>query len=587
VKAIRIILIVVAVVIVLIIIAPFLIPVNQFRPTIEEKASAALGRKVQVGNLSLSLIGGSVGADNLSIGDDPKFSQTPFLTAKSVKVGVEMIPLIFSKTLNVTGITIENPEVTLLRNSAGQWNYSSLGASAASAQKKAEQGQNKPEEKQGNPPSSSNPPAGEKPTSANEFSVQKLDLSNGRIIIGSTGSQKRSTYDHVNVTASDVSLKSKFPVTVSADLPGGGKFKLDGNAGPLDESDTTLTPMDAKLDISGLNLASTGVLDPKLGLGGLLDLNASLASQNGDAETKGTAKLSKALLVAGGSPASQPVNVDFSTKYDLRRGAGVLNPSTLRIGNAVTHLNGTYEMKGDETVLNMKVTGDNLPAQDLQTFLPALGINLPNGASLQGGTLDANLTVSGPTNKLVTNGNVGLSNAKLAGFDLGSKMSSIGALAGIKSGKDLDIQKLSSNLKMSPTGLEADNFVAVVPAVGSMTGQGTVDAKNNLDFKMAATLNTSNVAGTAASPATAGALLGKFTGAGNCKTTAIPFLIKGTTKDPKFEPDVGGIASSMLKSQLGCVGNVAGSEQGKPGQNQNPADAIKGLSGLLKKKPPQ
>jgi len=59
---------------------------------------------------------------------DPKFSSAPFLTAKSLKVGVEMIPLIFSKTLNVTGVTIDNPQVTLLHNAAGLWNYSSLGA---------------------------------------------------------------------------------------------------------------------------------------------------------------------------------------------------------------------------------------------------------------------------------------------------------------------------------------------------------------------------------------------------------------------------------------------------------------------------
>src|ERR1700683_261958 len=110
-RSVRIAAIVVGVLIVLVLIVPFLIPVNQFRPTIEEKASAALGRKVQVGTLSFSLLGGSLSAQDLSIGDDPKFSPTPFLTAKSLKVGVEIFPLIFSKTLNVTGITITNPQV--------------------------------------------------------------------------------------------------------------------------------------------------------------------------------------------------------------------------------------------------------------------------------------------------------------------------------------------------------------------------------------------------------------------------------------------------------------------------------------------
>src|SRR6266851_9023589 len=132
----RIVLIVVGVLIVLVLIVPFLIPVNQFRPTIEEKASAALARKVQLGNLSLSLITGSLSADNLSIGDDPKFSSSPFLTAKSFNVGVEILPLIFSKNLNITGVTIDTPQVTLLHNPAGVWNFSSLGGAAAKSEAK-------------------------------------------------------------------------------------------------------------------------------------------------------------------------------------------------------------------------------------------------------------------------------------------------------------------------------------------------------------------------------------------------------------------------------------------------------------------
>src|ERR1700741_3062643 len=103
-KTLKIVLIVVGVLVVVVLVAPFLISVNQFRPTIEEKASAALGRKVQLGNISLSLISGSLSAENLSIGDDPKFSSSPFLTAKSLNVGVEIVPLVLSKRLKVTGV---------------------------------------------------------------------------------------------------------------------------------------------------------------------------------------------------------------------------------------------------------------------------------------------------------------------------------------------------------------------------------------------------------------------------------------------------------------------------------------------------
>jgi AsmA protein len=592
-RTVRVVLVIIAVLVVLVLVAPFLIPVNQFRPTIEEKASAALGRKADVGNLSLSLFSGSLAADNLAIADDPKFSNSPFLTAKSIKVGVELLPLILRKDLVITNIVIDKPEVTLLRSPDGEWNYSTFGASGAKSQGKR-------------PAQQAETPSSAK---AGEFSVERLELRNGRVVVGSTKSQKRNTYDKVDLTASNVSLTTKFPVTLSANLPGGGTLKLDGTAGPLHQENSALTPVNAKLTVNTLNLATTGFLDPSAGLGGLLDLNATLASQNGEATVSGSAKLSKALLVAGGSPASAPLIVDFRTKYDLRKNRGVLERSTLQIGKAVAHLTGTYDVPADAdaVVLHLKVEGQNMPARDLEAFLPAVGVHMPNGASLQAGTLNANLEINGPTNKLVTSGNVGMFNAKLAGFDLGSKFAAVSSLAGINTGKDLDVEKMTTNLRVSPTGMEVQNFQAVVASLGTLAGNGTIDAKNDLDFKAAATLKggigaAAGAAGGAATGAASnaiGGLLGKLGGAagaapggalGNCKNTSgggptIPFQIKGTTKDPKFIPDVGGVAASVLKSQLGCFGGsqtTASPQQ----QQQNPNNPIDALGGLFKKKKP-
>jgi AsmA protein len=569
--------IVVGVLVLLLAVAPFLIPVNQFRPTIEEKASAALGRKVEVGNLSLYLLRGSLGADNLSIADDPKYSKSPFLTAKSIKVGVDIMPLIFSKTLNVTEIVIDSPQVSLIRDAAGEWNYSSLGGSAPNSQAKPTSAPSAP-----STPSSA--------SSAGEFSVQKLELKNGRITVGSAGSQKQSTYDNVSVVASNVSMTSKFPIAVKADLPGGGDFKVDGTAGPVNQANTQLTPLDAKLTVDSLNIASTGFVDSSAGLGGILDLNAAINSQNGVAALKGSAKLSKALLVAGGSPSGVPVVVDFGTKYNLAKNSGVLDPSTLKIGGAASHLSGTYDVPASGAVVKIKTQGQNMPAKDLEAFLPALGINLPKGATLEAGTLNTDLELIGPVNKMVTTGNVGLFGAKLAGFDLGSKLSSISALTGVKTGGDLVIEKLTSNVRVAPDGIKADNFNAVVPSIGTMVGGGTVDSKNELDFKMAATLTTP-VASVGSPVSSVGGLLGQATGgssgAGGCKGgMTVPFQIKGTTADPKFIPDVGGLAAGMLKSQLGCAGGVAGAA-GKtvPGVPKDAAGALGQLGGLLKKKP--
>ncbi|HLK04434.1 MAG TPA: AsmA family protein [Candidatus Acidoferrum sp.] len=562
-RKLRILLIAVVAVVVLLLVAPFLIPVNSFRPTIEETASKSLGRKVELGDLSLSILSGSITAKNLVISDDPKFSPSPFLTAKSLGVGVELMPLIFSKTLNVTGITIDQPEVTLLRNPAGLWNYSSIGGSSAPSSAKSSSGSSTP-----------------------DISIKKLELKDGKIVLGTTNSQKRSTYDHVSVTASNVSLNSKFPLSVSADLPGGGQFKLDGDAGPLDKADSALTPLDAKIHVSSLDLARTGFLDPNLGLGGLVDMDSTITSQNGTAETKGTLKLSKALLVQGGSPAGVPAVVEYGTKYDLRRNSGVIIPSTVKIGSATARVDGTYETKGEETVVDVKLTGESMPAKDLQAFLPAIGVNLPKGAALNAGTLSTNLDIKGATNKLVTDGTIGLYAAKLEGFDLGSKMAAVSALTGLKTGKDLEIEKLRTNVHMAPNGLRAENFNAILPALGTLVGGGTLDEKNKLDFKMAATITGGALGAVGNAGSGIGSILGAATGggkSGGCKGgTTIPFLIQGTASDPKFVPDVGGVAAGLLKSQLGCTGGalLGAGEKGA----KTPENAVEAITGLFGKK---
>jgi uncharacterized protein YhdP len=105
--------IVVAIIIVLILVLPFVINVNDFRPRLESELTNALGRKVTVGNLSLSLWSGSLAADNITIADDPAISNAPFVKAESLNVGVNMIPLIFSKTLQIRDITLTRLRVSL------------------------------------------------------------------------------------------------------------------------------------------------------------------------------------------------------------------------------------------------------------------------------------------------------------------------------------------------------------------------------------------------------------------------------------------------------------------------------------------
>lgn len=209
---------------------PFVIDADSFRPTVEAKLSAALARKVSIGHLALSIWRGELKADELSIADDPAFSSTPFFKAKSFGVGVDVMPLVFSHTLHVRSLNFVEPEILLLHASSGRWNFSSLGESGKQAPAAAQKG--------------ASAASGSTP-----LSVDKLEISNGRLTIGSSPRSKE-TYEAVNITANHVTPAASFPFTLDARTPGGGGLQLEGEAGPVDASDAAKTPFHAKMNLS-------------------------------------------------------------------------------------------------------------------------------------------------------------------------------------------------------------------------------------------------------------------------------------------------------------------------------------------------
>jgi len=539
-RPVKIIAIVVAVLIVIVIALPFVINVNNYRSQIESELTTALGRKVTVGNLSLSIFSGSVAADNIAIADDPAFGSAPFIQAKGLKVGVEVIPLISSKTLHITDLTLSQPQVVLSRTASGRWNFSTLGAntqkSATSSDQSFEQ----------------------------NLSVAKLEIKGGQVSISDNVHAKPDVYRNVNVSVKNFSFSSQFPFTLDSELPGGGTLKLDGTAGPINRNDAAATPVQAKLAVKNLNLAASGFIDSASGIAGVADFDGTVNSDGKQAVSSGTANVEKLKLSPKGSPAPRAVALRYATTYELQKQTGQLTQGDVSVAKAVAKLGGTYDLHGESPILNLKLNADNMPVDDLETLLPALGVTLPSGSSLEGGTLSSDLAISGPISKLVIAGPVKVVNTKLKGFDMGSKLSAISALTGAKSGQDTSIQNFSSNVHVAPSGIQTENINLVVPAIGTLTGSGTISPQNALDYKMTASLSGGAVTG-----------LSQMAGMGG-KGTTVPFFIQGTASDPKFVPDVKGMVGSQLTNKLGS--QIPGGKN-----TEGITNALGGLFGKKKK----
>jgi hypothetical protein len=274
--------------------------------------------------------------------------------------------------------------------------------------------------------------------------------------------------------------------------------------------------------------------------------------------------------------------------------SGQLQNAVITIGKAITNVAGTYQTSGAATAINLKVSTKAAPIDELEAFLPSVGVHLPSGSRLQGGTLTTDLTVTGSTAAPIITGPVRIDNTILAGFDLGSKLGPLSSLAGIKSGSGTALQSLSANVAINGGNVRTDNVSVVVPSIGTATGSGTISAAGALNYNTILKLTgvfgaAGGKGGTAGSSGgglgqlmgmipggavggTAGKVIGNYAGA--ALRNGVPVAIGGTTSNPTFTPNMGGIMNSA----------TSGAAKKGTGKQQQPgADPLSNaLGGLLK-----
>ena len=721
-----------------ILVLPMFLNTDSFRTKIESTLSNSLGRKVTMEKLELSIWSGGMVAQNAVVADDPRFSNQPFIQAASVKIGVEIFPLLMHRELHVRSFTLNTPKIQLLRASNGTWNYSTIGNGAgkpeaqnaeakqtfpdltvgevevsngqitvgagpgatgannlplrtyqqvnldvkrfsfassfpftASAQLPADgnvsvQGTAGPINQQDaaatpfsghlemkhidplaagfvdasdgisgqvedlildaawtgqqmqvkkllvtNPHltlTKSNTVKPAKPVNKNaegssmleNLAVDDAEIRNGTVTITNAGQAgPPAVYQQLNAKLTNLSPKTASPFTVSAQLPGGGSLNASGQAGPFNQENSAATPLDAKVNLQHVELANAGVLPADAGISGLADLQAQVKSNGQTLNANGTAMVANIKLAKDGQPSAKPVQAQFVLTQNEQAMTGQVQQGTITVGKAVIQLAGTYQTSGPTTALNLKVNGNGVPINEIEAFLPAVGVHLPQGSRLNGGTVTTDLTVSGSTASPTISGPVRVENTQLAGFDLGSKLKVLsqvtGGRIGSATGSGTTIRSLSMNIVQSGGGIRTDKVALDVAGVGTATGAGTVSAGGALNYNMV--LKLTGLTGGGAAPAAqnggtgaaglaglAGGLLGGAGGgaigglSGAALRNGIPVAIGGTTSNPTFAPNMAGVISSVgANAAKGLLNGKTGANNGK---QANPLQ--QGLGGLFR-----
>jgi hypothetical protein len=725
---------IVALILLVVISIPIFLNADNFRTRIESALTTSLGRKVTLGKLDLSVLTGSLVAENATLADDPAFSNQPFLQAAKVKIGIELIPLILSREIHITGFDIDSPKINLLRAANGTWNYSTIGSAQQNASANKESSSLLPNLTVGHvvvtngqltvgiapTPGSPATPArtyDKLSLEAKDFSFQKsfpytvsahlpgdgtvslsgnagpinahdasltpfsahleakhidplaagfvdstagltgtidaidvqatwngqqlhvanllidtpkltivrenkptntvtpppapnsnnmlstltadhLQIKNGAITITSPGQTTPAVYQKLNADVTNVSPTASSPFKLSAQIPGGGSLTGDGTAGPINQANASATPLNAHISITHLDLASSGVVAPDAGISGLADVDVRALSDGKNLNANISSKIQGLRIAKNGSPSAKPVDIQLAIAQNMQSLSGQIQKGVINIGGAIINIAGTYQTTGATTALNLKVSSDSTSIDALEAFLPSVGVHLPSGSRLQGGTLTTSLNVTSTAANPIISGPVRLNNTNLAGFDLGSKLGPLSSLAGIKSGSGTAIQSLSTNINVNGGNVRTDNLSLIVPSIGSATGAGTISAAGALNYNVI--LKLTAIAGAIPGAATGGAasgaagiagqLMGMIPGgtaggaaggvvgniAGSTLRNGIPVAIGGTTSNPTFAPNMSGVLSSAAGAAAkGAV------KPSTPGNNKT--DPLSNaLGGLLK-----
>lgn len=524
--------IVAGLVILALLIVPFFINADTFRPMVENELSSALGRKVTIGNLSYSFFGGGLNAQNVTVAEDPRFGTAPFFHARSMRIGVDTGALIFHHSLSIHSFVADRPQIRLIAGPNGTWNYSTLAANNSS----------------GAPSTAS--------TGAPRISIGKFRIHDGSVVVQSQPGGRPFVCSHVDVTVRHLSYTRPMPFDMTARLPGNGSVKLQGTAGPLDRQDMSATPVKASLTVEHFDPVNAGILPASEGVSMVADVDAQVQSNGRTMTSSGKMTAADLLLSRSGTPAAQPVDMSYQVSDDLVTRTGRLQDLTIRTGQAAAHVSGTFQTSPTATTLNLRLSAPQLPVDQLEPLLPAMGIRLPKGSQLQGGTLTANLTITGTASAPVVAGPVEMDNTKLAGFDLGSKIDGLKLVRSL--GNDTEIRTLKADVNSTVPQTQLTNIYADVPAIGTGTGEGTVSAAGALDFHL--TVKPSSTGAVGGLMNSAEKALGGVAG-GLLRSTAskgIPVTVTGTSSDPEIRANVAGMLTGAGPKKSGAKGLLKG-----------------------------
>jgi len=209
----------------------------------------ALGRKITVDKIEVTLTPVGARLVNFAMADDPAFSADAFLRAKDLQVDLRLLPLLIGQ-FRLKRLVLESPVITIVRDARGQYNFASNARNEKSDRESADISKNASDRKQ----------------DSQLFLVASLNVSDGTLRYRDLKNGSELTATLINLKVNDFEWDEPFDIQLEAAVMAAKhNLKFKSRVGPIaGNRDYRDVPLDGDIRADALDLGKVNNAMPQL-----------------------------------------------------------------------------------------------------------------------------------------------------------------------------------------------------------------------------------------------------------------------------------------------------------------------------------
>ena len=208
----------------------------------------ALGRKITVDTIEVTLSPVGARLVNFAMPDDPAFSADAFLLAKDLRVDLRLLPLLIGQ-FRFKRLVLESPLITIVRDARGKYNFASSARNEKNEREKADD---------------SKTASAKKPDSL-LFLIASMNVSDGTLRYRDLKSSGELTATQINLKVNDFEWDEPFDIELEAAVMAAKhNLKFKSRIGPIGgNADYRNVPLNGDIHVDALDLGKVNAVLPQ------------------------------------------------------------------------------------------------------------------------------------------------------------------------------------------------------------------------------------------------------------------------------------------------------------------------------------